>query len=317
MKLLPHYLLVLLTVVVHAVLAQPRGFRGQETTGPVFPTDDPVIKSIWAEAMDSSKLEMLAHELLDVVGPRLVGTPGMQKAHDWAVRKYQGWGIDARNERYGKWKGWERGVTHIDLLEPRLRTLEGTMLAWSPPSKKGGTTAGVIGLPDVPDSIAFLKWLPSVKGKFVLISAPQPTGRPDKNFEEFGTPGSLDSLNAMRQRMNEAWNRRIRNTGYRADTLANILERAGAVGVLTNRWSQGWGVSKIFGTKAEKAPVVDLSVEDYTLVYRLMEYGDKPVLRIVAESKFLGEMPTQNSIGMIQGSEKPDEYVILSAHFDS
>ncbi|MEX1137821.1 MAG: M28 family peptidase [Bacteroidota bacterium] len=282
-----------------------------------FPTDDPLIKNIWAEAMDSSRLEMLAHELLDVVGPRLVGTPQMKNAHDWAVKKYQGWGIPAKNEEYGKWKGWERGITHIDMLEPRVRTLEGTMMAWSPPSKKGGTTAGVMLLPEAKDSASFVKMVASIKGKFVMISAPEPTGRPDWEWEEYALKWSFDSLKAKRDRMRDDWERRVRATGYRADTLANILEQAGAVGVLASRWSRGWGVNKIFGTKAQRVPVVDLSVEDYNLLYRLVANGGKPIIRVTAESNFLGAVPTFNTIGRIEGKEKPNEYVLLSAHFDS
>jgi Zn-dependent M28 family amino/carboxypeptidase len=40
-------------------------------------------------------------------------------------------------------------------------------------------------------------------------------------------------------------------------------------------------------------------------------------LNITALSKQLGEVPTFNTIGEIKGSEKPNEYVVLSAHFDS
>jgi hypothetical protein len=137
-------------------------------------------------------LEKLAHELLEVIGSRLVGTPQMQKAHDWAVDKYASWGITARNEQWGKWRGWERGVTHIDLLAPRVRTLEGTMLAWSPGTPKNGLQAGTIILPEVADSVAFKNWLPKVKGKFVLISMLQSTGRPDKDWEEFATKESFE-----------------------------------------------------------------------------------------------------------------------------
>jgi carboxypeptidase Q len=96
-----------------------------------------------------------------------------------------------------------------------------------------------------------------------------------------------------------------------------ILENAGAVGVISSQWSQGWGVNKIFGTKAHKCPVVDISLEDYNLLYRLVEGGDNPLLRIEAESKFLGAMPANNTIGTLRGVEKAEEYVILSAHFDS
>ena len=40
-------------------------------------------------------------------------------------------------------------------------------------------------------------------------------------------------------------------------------------------------------------------------------------LKIVATSKEHGEVPTWNTLAEIKGVEKPDEYVILSAHFDS
>ncbi|MBE0557755.1 MAG: peptidase M28, partial [Proteobacteria bacterium] len=274
-----------------------------------FPTDDPIIKNIWAESVDSSQLEVLAHELLDVIGPRLVGSPQMLKANDWAVKKLGSWNIEARNEQYGTWKGWDRGITHIDLLEPRVRTLEGTMLAWSPGTKTGGITARTIILADVQDSLAFLKWLPSVKGKFVLLSQPQPTGRPDKNWEEFALKPSFDSLKALRDRIKENWDGRIKNTGFKSDTLPDIFAKAGAAGIITSRWSMGWGVDKVFGTQSRSIPVVDISLEDYNLVFRLTEYGDNPLVRIEAQAKFLGRMPANNTIGMIRGTEKPEEYI--------
>ncbi len=287
------------------------------TQGQTFPTDDPVIKSIWKQAMDSSQVEQLAHELFDVIGPRLVGTPQMNRAGDWAVRNYAAWGIDAKKEVYGKWRGWERGVSHIDLLEPRVRTLEGMMVAWSPSTKKEGVTGGVVALPALADSLAFQRWLPNARGKFVLLSQPQPTGRPDKNWDEFGTKTSHDSLTALQNRIHEEWEKRIKATGYRADTLANILENAGAAGIFLNTWSGGWGSYRVFGTKARRAPVLELSLEDYNLLYRLAENGDKPVVRVVAQSRFLDPQPAFNVIGVMRGSEKPDQYVILSAHFDS
>ena len=44
-----------------------------------------VIEQIVKEAYENSQLEVLGHELMDDIGPRLVGTPQMQKAHDWAA----------------------------------------------------------------------------------------------------------------------------------------------------------------------------------------------------------------------------------------
>ena len=63
--------------------------------------------------------------------------------------------------------------------------------------------------------------------------------------------------------------------------------------------------------------MIDLSLEDYGLVYRMAVNGNQPKLRVVAESKELGRVPTFNTIARIPGTELPDEYVVLSAHFDS
>lgn len=127
-------------------------------TGQAQTTDD-VVKSIVKEANENSQLEILAHELMDVIGPRLVGTPQMKRANDWAVAKYQSWGVTARNEQWGEWRGWERGITHIDLVEPRVRTLEGMMLAWSPGTPKKGVTAECIILPEVANTKSTMKFL--------------------------------------------------------------------------------------------------------------------------------------------------------------
>ena len=157
-----------------------------------FPSSDPVIRRLWSIGMDSSQVYTLAQVLSDSIGPRLTGTPGMKRGNDWLVARYTAWGIPARNEQYGTWKGWQRGISHIDLIAPRVRSLEGMMLAWSPGTAGKDVTGAVVILPDVPDSNAFVRWLPEVKGKFVLISMLQPTCRPDADWEQFATTASFD-----------------------------------------------------------------------------------------------------------------------------
>lgn len=279
--------------------------------------DTTLIKKIIAEGTNNSQLKNLGHELLDGIGPRLVGTPQMKTAADWAVKTFADWGINARIENWGTWRGWERGITHIDMVSPRVRSLEGMQLAWSGNTGGKTVTAETVIIPEVADSLAFAKWLPSVKGKFVLISMPQPTGRPDYNWDEFGTKESIEKMKADRNTLTDAWNKRIKNTGLSAVALANALEKAGAAAIFSSYWSRAFGSNKIFGAQAKKIPTVDLSLEDYGLVYRLTESGQKPKLSLRADSKELGVVPTFNVMAEIKGSEKPDEYVVLSAHFDS
>ena len=56
------------------------------STAPLFAqVKDSVVAAIVREETDNSQLQKLAHELFDVIGPRLVGTPQMEQAHDWAI----------------------------------------------------------------------------------------------------------------------------------------------------------------------------------------------------------------------------------------
>ena len=276
-----------------------------------------VVDKIVQEENNHSQLQTLAHELFDKIGPRLVGTPQMQKANDWAVEKYASWGIDARNEKWGEWKGWERGITHIDMLSPRVKSLEGTQLSWSPSTKGKAIKAEIIILPDLQDSLAFQNWLPAVKGKFVMISMQQPTGRPDDNWQQFATKESFEKLKKERNDQSDAWRKRLSKTGYSSRMLPIIFEKAGAVGILTSNWSSGFGVDKIFNAYTSKIPTVDIALEDYGTLYRLVESGDQPIISIETASKDLGVVPAFNTIAEIKGTEKPEEYVMLSAHFDS
>lgn len=279
--------------------------------------DAAVVQQIVQEATQNSQLQTLGHQLMDGIGPRLVGTPKMQQAHDWAVATYQTWGIPARNEKWGEWRGWDRGITHIDMVSPWVKTLEGMQLAWSPSTKGKTVTGETILLPDVADSAAFLAWLPSVKGKFVLVSMQQLTGRPDYNWEEFATKESLERMKKDKAAHADAWRKKMQRIGLTGRSLHLALEGAGAAGIVQSNWSSGFGVNKIFGASTKKIPTVDISLEDYGLLYRLTESGKTPKISVRAESKELGAVPTFNTIAEIRGTEKPEEYVMLSAHFDS
>lgn len=307
-------LLLIAFLVGIQAFAQPSRFGQMQNAEP----KDPVIKAIIDKAENESMLELLGHELMDQVGARLVGTPQMQIAHDWAVNKYKGWGIEAENQQWGEWRAWERGISHMHMVEPRVQSLRGMQLAWSPATPAGGITADVILLPEnIKDSVSFAAWLPSVKGKLVMVSMLQPTGRPDNTWEEFATKESWDNMKELRSKLEREWNQNIRRSGFSSRDLPKVLEKAGAAGIISSYWSKAYGSNKIFGAVTEKIPTVDISLEDYGMVYRLAQHGKTPKLHIVAESKDLGVAPTMNTIAMIKGVEKPDEYVFLSAHFDS
>jgi len=278
---------------------------------------DSVIKNIIDEVKNNSHVEKLSHELFDIVGPRLVGTPQMKNAHDWAVEKYKSWGINSYLHQWGIWRGWERGITHIDMLKPRVRTLNGRQLAWSPSTSKRGVTAEVTKVPEIDNKEDFDSWLKTVKGKFILVSQNQITGRPDSQWEEYATPESFEKMKEQRDKISENWYSNIRKTGYGYRDISKAFEDAGAVGLISSYWSRAFGANKVFSARTDKIPNVDVNLEDYTMLYRMVENGTTPTVKIISTSKELGDVPTFNTLAEIKGVEKPNEYVILSAHFDS
>jgi hypothetical protein len=141
--------------------------------------------------------------------------------------------------------------------------------------------------------------------------------RPDSSYRAFALPEAFARLAEERNAERTAWTRRLQATGHNGRDLPGVLERAGAIGVLTSLWSEGWGVTKIFQARTRQAPTLDLSCEDYGLVYRLAEANQGAALRLYAEAEFEGDVPVANTIAELKGSELPNEYVMLSAHFDS
>jgi carboxypeptidase Q len=284
-----------------------------------FASSEPVLQQIWQQGMQNSQTYRFAQALIDSVGPRLTGSPGLKAGNDWLVRVYRSLGIEARNEQYGTWRGWRRGITHVDMLTPRVRTLEGTMLAWSPPSP-GVVQGSVTILPKATSSQEFQQWLPTVRGKSVLVSFPQPTCRPDNHWQQNATAETFQRMQQERSAAQRVWSARTDSaiTGVRRPRdLHRMIEQAGALAILTNNWSEGWGVDKIFAANTQNVPAIDLSCEDYGLVARLVENGDSPTIRLQAESENLGEVPVFNTIASMRGTQLPNEYVMLSAHFDS
>jgi len=281
-----------------------------------FPTGDPVIQAMWAQGMtDASQVESLAQALLDSIGPRLAGSPGNDAANDWVRSMYDLWGIENRAEQYGTWRGWERGYSHIDLIEPRIRSLHGMQQAYSAPTD-GPVEAEVIVFPATISSPAdYQAWLGTVSGKIVMLTAPELSCRAPESWAEHATPESIERQQARQAASDGAYGAARRAAG--SNDIAGDVEAAGAVAVVSANWSNGWGANKYFGTPADQIPGIQLSCEDYGLVHRLATNDQGPRMRIDVQSRDLGQRPVFNIMGEIPGTELPEEYVLLSAHLDS
>lgn len=287
---------------------------GQAVSAQTFRTDDLVIRQMWTLGMEESQTEELAQFLTDFIGPRLAGSPGLDAAAEWALGKYEEWGVPARKEEYGTWDGWQFGITHIDLIAPRVVTLEAEVLAWSP-GTDGPMEGDVLIIPEFASEADAAAWLPSVRGKIVLMSAPEPTCRAPHEFETNATPETVERLAQERQELANSYRARLAPLGGRA--AAQRIAEAGAAGIISSSWSRGWGVNKVFRAATRDVPSVDLSCEDYGMVFRMAEKEQGPRIRMNIEAESLGEVPQFNVLAELRGTELPDEYVLLGAHLDS
>jgi hypothetical protein len=315
-------LFVISLVTGCASLCVAASASGQAQNNPKsLPTPDPVVARIYDEGMHNSQTASLAQVLTDSIGPRLTGSTANRAANDWLLRTYTAWGIPARKEQYGTWLDWTRGVSQVELVSPRNRVLEATMLAWSATTPPGGVTGDVVLLPpasEVRDSAGFARWLTTVAGKFVAVSFPQPTCRTDSAWAAWASPESYAAMRAARDSGEAEWNRRIAVAGRAGGSLGGRIARTGVAGILVSRWSLGWGVDKIQSAGERDAPAFDVSCEDYGLLARLAANGQHPRVRAVAEARLAPtESPVYNTIAELKGSEHPDQYVLLSAHVDS
>jgi len=278
-----------------------------------FRSDDPVLRRMWVEGMERSQVESLSQVLMDSIGHRLSGHPGFDASADWLIDIYREWGIEVHRDEYGTWRGWDHGWLHVDLVSPRIQTLNANFLAWSP-GTDGPVEAEVVIVPEFGSPAEVEAWLATLQGRIVLGSPPEPTCREPQTLERLARPETVQGIAARRNALRQSWNRRMQALGPNPYTR---IEDAGAAVILTSRWSEAWGANKVFGSVTERAVSIDVSCEDYGLVYRLVENEQGARLRVDAQAEFLGTVPKYNVIAEIRGSELPDEVILLSAHLDS
>ena len=291
-----------------------------------FRSNDPVIRKMWDVGMKESQLERLGQVLIDSIGPRLSGSPGFASAVTWLTNTYTSFGIPVRQERYGTWRGWQQGAVHMQLIAPRVQNLDVEVLAWSPPTPNGkAVDADVVVVPVLADAAAASNWLKTVKGKFVLTSAPEPMCRAPQELEKYARASTVADINAKRADVKRVATDRFNMLApsgtapaQRNAAVYARLDSAGVVGIGTLNWSGGWGVNKIFGAVSEKVPSVDVGCEDYGLLFRLASNNQGARVRFTVESQSTpAEVPMFNVVAEIKGTELPNEYVLLSAHLDS
>ena len=90
-----------------------------------------------AQETRDSQLMWWLHEVTDVYGPRLTGSPGLKAAQDFAVKQMKQWGFT--NVHLEPWNfnhpGWQNLELEANTISPFQQTLNVRPAAWTPGTK--------------------------------------------------------------------------------------------------------------------------------------------------------------------------------------
>jgi hypothetical protein len=228
-------------------------------------------------------------ELTDNFGGRLSGSPAYNRAVAWAVAKFRSYGIqNVHTESFMLPNGWQRGPAHGEIISPINRPLHIESLGWAPSTPPGGVKGEVVLVDDV-STDAIKARAAQIKGKIVMLDL-------HKIFEE-GEWKALTALNASAQLFKDAGVLAVLNPSHYKNDIVSAF-------------SLDWL------SHESPLPEAEMGMEDSELIRRKLEQGPV-VIQFELHNVTSGPIPVNNVIAEIRGSEKPDEWIILGAHFDS
>src|SRR5262245_54242221 len=129
--------------------------------------DYAAIGRIRDEGLNRSQVMDHIFWLSDVYGPRLTGSPAIQQASEWAMKKFGEWGLaNIHQERWKFGKGWSLVRFHATLVEPQPQPIVGFPREWSS-GTKGPVVADVVRV-QISNESDFEKYRGKLAGKIVL-----------------------------------------------------------------------------------------------------------------------------------------------------
>lgn len=222
--------------------------------------------------------------LSDRIGHRVSGSPQLDEAIAWAMEELTKDGLTVRAEKV-KVPRWVRGAESCKLVAPFERDLVMLGLGNSVGTPKGGLEAEVVVVRDFEELDAH----PDLKGKIVLYDAP---------FTSYGETVAY----------------RVRGPS-RASARGAVAALVRSVGPVSLR-TPHTGTLR-YDPAHPEIPAAALSLEDAALLARSAARGERPRVRLTMEARMDGEVESANVVADLEGSEAPDEVVLLCGHLDS
>ena len=239
-------------------------------------------------ALTSDRAYTRLSELCDGIGHRLSGSKQLDLAIEWAAASMRADGLDVVLQPVMVPR-WVRGRESAEMVEPRQMPLAMLGLGGSVGTPKRGITAPVVAVSsfDMLDALADS----DVRDKIVLYDVP---------FTSYGETVKYRGSGASRAAARGA--------------VAVLVRSVGPASLRTPHTGALRYDEKI---SAIKIPAAAVTIEDATMLHRLLDRGHTVRVRLQMEAKKHPDVLSHNVIGELRGSKRPEEIVVLGGHLDS
>jgi hypothetical protein len=296
---------------------------------------DKVVKKIIEIGTEDNQ----AMDHLDVLsnrfGGRLIGSDAYENAAEWAAYKFRSWGMEVEMDEVGELPvGFNRGPWFGRLLGE-----ENMNLHFVTPSYTSGTKGVQRGhvLIEPKTQAEFERMKGKLKGAWVLISG-ESSGWPIDHSEKASI--ERDSIKIENARIEKENNKIRRENWYNRGTdkpkkellplkeepalFYKEMKEAGILGIIQSAkvpLTALYDRNNINDLEFENLPTVpDIKLDEhqYAKIKQMVEERRYIQLEFDIRNHFkMGPVKYHNVIGIIPGTEFPDEYVIMCGHLDA
>ena len=307
--------------------------------------DQGTLGRIRDEGLQRSEVMDHIRWLSEVYGPRLTGGPNILRASDWAIRKFNEWGLaNARREYFPLGRGWSLVRFHAHLIEPVIQPIIGFPHAWT--RGTNGVVSGQVVRVEIGQEADFDKYRGTLAGRIVLLqtardvsmierpvvlrmtekelaearTTPVPRPRAPRDPARTSTPAAADFRDTLM-------------AFFAREGVLAVFDRGADSAVVAGGSDLAWQTQRTDGgtvfpgiaprNGSTTVPLVTLAVEHYNRMVRVLGMGLPVRMELQVDVAFHDEQPNAlngfNTIAELPGSDPRlrDEIVLLGAHVDS
>lgn len=251
-----------------------------ESSAKAPPLPDNVAEAIAKEGIEKSQVMRLLRDLTGKVGHRLTGSDNFTNGCAWAKAEFERMGLKVELEKWGEWKlVWNRGRWLGRITQPIQLDMYVATEAW---------TAGTEGLQKGEVVRVPSEGMTGVAGKWV-INKTKPNAATRKAAQEANALGVVYRAGDP----DKNFPTRVRVFGNHQTAMKSLAE-------------------------APTFPEIAVQADHFDQLIALIDEGKKVECEFDIQNTFReGPIELCNVIATLPGTEKPDEWVVVSSHLDS